>query len=338
MTGYNSPVAPAAPKILVVVSDDTFRESLDQRCSSLGLEVVTVHDALDVLISMVEAPADLILVDADVAGVECLAVCEKIAVRQPPPKVPIIALTGRLDPASRERWDRIGALAIRKDLDTWQNLKDALNRLFGLAESGGAIAPPIADTPETALEEMAIEEAVTPEAVSSQSVDQTPDEIANPTTDAVEDIHAETIEPMDRSPTPVAARPKTPPKILVVDDNRYTTSALKRRLTQYGFEAITASGGREAFWLALRERPDAIVTDYDMPDGDGAQLLNLLKDEVQTKSIPAVVLTGWTHNGQKDLALERDLCGRCGAVAVVTKSQGLGAVLKELKRYLNYPV
>ncbi len=128
-----------------------------------------------------------------------------------------------------------------------------------------------------------------------------------------------------------------PLKILVVDDNDYVTKALKRRLGELGIDAVTASGGREAFWLAVRERPDAIITDYDMPDGDGVQLLTLLKEEAATRSIPAVVLTGWSHNGHKDLALERDLRGRCGAAAVVTKSQGLGAVLKELKRYVDFP-
>ncbi len=44
---------------------------------------------------MTEAPADLLLIDADMAGVDCLTVCEKVAACQRPSSLPIVVLTGR---------------------------------------------------------------------------------------------------------------------------------------------------------------------------------------------------------------------------------------------------
>ena len=86
----------------------------------------------------------------------------------------------------------------------------------------------------------------------------------------------------------------------------------------------------DAFALALEHLPDAIVTDYTMPRGNGEYLLCRLREERSTRGIPVIVVTGWTREGAHDHGHERDLQGRCGAVAYLTKPIDFKALLEQL--------
>ena len=62
------------------------------------------------------------------------------------------------------------------------------------------------------------------------------------------------------------------PKVTLVDDDAIILKGLTSRLAKYGIEAVTASNGMQGFWMALEEKPDAILTDYYMAGGDGHYL------------------------------------------------------------------
>ena len=80
-------------------------------------------------------------------------------------------------------------------------------------------------------------------------------------------------------------------KILIVDDDDDLTRALARRLNKCGAETLTASNGVEAYRIAVRERPDAIIADDVMPEGGGHYLLWRLKSTEATKHIPVIMIT-----------------------------------------------
>ena len=79
--------------------------------------------------------------------------------------------------------------------------------------------------------------------------------------------------------------------VLVVDDHEDTRQMSLIVLRTQGFEATTACGGDDAFVRACEERPDVIVTDLAMPDGDGWELIQKLSSDPRTKDIPVVMLT-----------------------------------------------
>ncbi|MHC4145871.1 MAG: response regulator [Planctomycetota bacterium] len=54
---------------------------------------------------------------------------------------------------------------------------------------------------------------------------------------------------------------------------------------------MSADNGAEALELALSEKPDIIVTDYQMPIMTGLELVGNLRQHEQTKSIPVIMLT-----------------------------------------------
>ncbi len=80
-------------------------------------------------------------------------------------------------------------------------------------------------------------------------------------------------------------------KILVVDDEAHIRHVVSMKLSNAGFEVITAIDGEEAFELCLSEKPDLLITDYQMPIITGLELCKKLKQNDETKDIPAVMLT-----------------------------------------------
>lgn len=79
--------------------------------------------------------------------------------------------------------------------------------------------------------------------------------------------------------------------VLVVDDHEDTRQMSLIVLRSQGFTPMAAPGGDEAFQRAVSERPDVIVTDLAMPDGDGWDLIAKLASDPRTQAIPVVMLT-----------------------------------------------
>jgi len=79
--------------------------------------------------------------------------------------------------------------------------------------------------------------------------------------------------------------------VLVVDDHEDTRQMSLIVLRSQGFEVAVAEGGDAAFDRACELRPDVIVTDLAMPDGDGWDLIQKLASDSRTKEIPVVMLT-----------------------------------------------
>jgi len=80
-------------------------------------------------------------------------------------------------------------------------------------------------------------------------------------------------------------------KVLVVDDEIHIVHVVAIKLRNNGFEVISANNGAEAFELACSEKPDIIVTDYQMPVMSGLEFVTKLRGNEATKDIPVILLT-----------------------------------------------
>jgi len=79
--------------------------------------------------------------------------------------------------------------------------------------------------------------------------------------------------------------------VLVVDDNADDRKLLRRILQSAQYEVVEADGGAQAIEYISRETPSLVVLDLMMPDVDGFAVLEHLKRDQATRSIPVVVVT-----------------------------------------------
>lgn len=86
-------------------------------------------------------------------------------------------------------------------------------------------------------------------------------------------------------------------KILVVEDEELLSSIIVRELANDGHEVKAAYNGEEAVQHASSDTPELILLDLIMPKMDGFQVLDTLKKDPKTSSIPVVVLS---NLGQKE--------------------------------------
>jgi signal transduction histidine kinase/CheY-like chemotaxis protein len=91
-------------------------------------------------------------------------------------------------------------------------------------------------------------------------------------------------------------------KILVIDDDATARQLLTRILEEQGYELITAESGEQGIALAKSEKPALITCDILMPNVDGWEVLQCLKDDPDTASIP-VVMVSMVDDGKKGAAL-----------------------------------
>ncbi|HEY7542395.1 MAG TPA: response regulator [Methylomirabilota bacterium] len=70
----------------------------------------------------------------------------------------------------------------------------------------------------------------------------------------------------------------TPPRVLVVDDERYVRGLLAELLTVWGCEADLAASGSEGLRLFKRKSYDLVLTDYVMPGGSGLELVENVRN------------------------------------------------------------
>jgi signal transduction histidine kinase/CheY-like chemotaxis protein len=80
-------------------------------------------------------------------------------------------------------------------------------------------------------------------------------------------------------------------KILVVDRDPEVADLIETYLVKRGYEVIKAHSASEALDKAIREHPLVITLDVILDSGDGFELLQALKDQPETASIPVVVLS-----------------------------------------------
>jgi len=80
-------------------------------------------------------------------------------------------------------------------------------------------------------------------------------------------------------------------KVLVVDDEIHIVHVVTIKLRNNGYEVVSASDGAEAYEAACREKPDIVVTDYQMPVMTGLELIEKLRQTQATSDIPVIMLT-----------------------------------------------
>ncbi len=80
-------------------------------------------------------------------------------------------------------------------------------------------------------------------------------------------------------------------RILVVDDESHILHVVSLKLSNAGYDVVTAADGEEGYEVAMQVLPDLIITDFQMPFMTGLELCQKLKQQPSTANTPALMLT-----------------------------------------------
>ncbi len=102
--------------------------------------------------------------------------------------------------------------------------------------------------------------------------------------------------------------------ILLIDDEETIQEVVQVGIEiETGWQVTIASSGVEGITLAQTQQPDVILLDVMMPDMDGISTLSQLKSNVETQSIPVILLTAKTQ------AADKKQFQNLGVLGVITK-------------------
>jgi DNA-binding response OmpR family regulator len=94
-----------------------------------------------------------------------------------------------------------------------------------------------------------------------------------------------------------------PLRILVADDDPQMRRLIKSVLQREGFEVVEAVDGLDALEAVERSRVDLVILDLEMPRLDGLGVLEELRAQMRTASLPVIVLTA-QHGESEEKALD----------------------------------
>ncbi len=98
-------------------------------------------------------------------------------------------------------------------------------------------------------------------------------------------------------------------RILVVEDNETNMYLTCFILRKNNYEVIEARNGKQGVELAIKEKPDLIIMDIDLPDIDGLEATKRIKESEEAGMIPIVAFTSYAMTGDRERALNAGCTG-----------------------------
>ncbi len=121
-------------------------------------------------------------------------------------------------------------------------------------------------------------------------------------------------------------------KLLIVDDSATMRKIIMRGVRQSGFkvdEFLEAGNGKEALQILSSKGADIILTDINMPEMNGLELLEAIRSSGETKDIPVVMIT---TEGSEEVIEKAKQLGVNGFIRKPFTPETLGATLSNVIR------
>jgi len=119
------------------------------------------------------------------------------------------------------------------------------------------------------------------------------------------------------------------PLILVVDDDFHITDLLEGLLRSNGYETRTASDGEMALTALEGDLPALILLDLMLPKKDGYLVLDAIRRDPRTKTIPVLVISA------KDMVSDVDNAFVRGATEFLIKPLHTDRLLAKIKKHIH---
>ncbi len=284
-------------ELLIVEDDQVQSQSLVELLGDMDVRTTAAATGEEALARLKEQPFDCMILDLglpDMAGFDLLKKIKKQAKYK---DLPVIIHTGRdLSKAEETQLKRYAATIITKDATSSERLMDEtalfLHRVLK-RDSGRPASAPVEETAPAPVE-------AAPKPAES------------------------------KAPLPARASSNEHPKILVVDDDVRNIFALTSALENYGMTVLFAENGRDGIDV-LRSSPDVdlVLMDVMMPEMDGYETIQAIREIGEFQSLPIISLTA------KAMAGDREKCLAAGANDYITKPVDMAALLTMMRGLLG---
>ncbi len=117
-------------------------------------------------------------------------------------------------------------------------------------------------------------------------------------------------------------------RVLVVDDNDNNRYLIRFILEKNGFEVIEATGGVEGVELAVRDKPDLVLMDIQLPDIDGIEATRRIRTSEANGSIPIIAITSFAMPGDREKVLA------AGCNGYISKPIDVDGFITEIEKVL----
>lgn len=98
-------------------------------------------------------------------------------------------------------------------------------------------------------------------------------------------------------------------EILIIEDDPYNRELEKALFERSGYTVLVTASPKSGIAIAQDKKPDVIVLDYQLPEMDGFQCLEMLKRDPKTKGIPCIIVTASVTEEQIEKLKSSDACG-----------------------------
>ncbi len=117
--------------------------------------------------------------------------------------------------------------------------------------------------------------------------------------------------------------------VMIVDDSESVRKFVMFALRSRGCQVIAAKDGMHALELLAHKKVDLIITDLNMPNLDGFELVRAIRDDQELKALPIIILSSLDSEGEKKLGKE------LGANAYLIKPFDQKRIQYEVSKFIN---
>jgi DNA-binding response OmpR family regulator len=119
-------------------------------------------------------------------------------------------------------------------------------------------------------------------------------------------------------------------RLLIIDDDPSIRKLVRSHLEPEGWSIEEAATGQAGVDQARRSAPDAILLDYNLPDGEGPRFCKQLKEDGRLERVPVLMISGFrTATGDRVEGLDH------GAVDYLVKPFKLAVLTAKLEALLR---
>ena len=93
-------------------------------------------------------------------------------------------------------------------------------------------------------------------------------------------------------------------RILIVEDNPQSMRLIEMTLRAKGYTLLMATDGEEALDMAMRERPDLIIMDMQLPKVSGLEVTRKLRNTPAFSHTPIIAITAYAMKGDEERVIE----------------------------------